>query len=231
MILKNKEFKLSIVIPVLSESEQIERCLNGLQLLRQRGHEVIVVDGGSNDDTVLLALPLCDRVIQSEKSRAIQMNSGAANATGHCILFLHADTILPPGITDLFLQLKNIEKEWGHFDIKLSGRNCLFRIIETCMNIRSRLTGIATGDQTVFVGKDLFNEINGFPEIALMEDIAISRILIKHSKPVCFREKVVSSSRRWEENGILKTILKMWVMRLLYFFHFDTDRLAKIYSS
>jgi rSAM/selenodomain-associated transferase 2 len=230
VILKNKQLKLSIIIPTLNESEQIEYCLNGLQLLRQQGHEIIVVDGGSNDNTVSLALPFCDRVMQSKKSRAIQMNSGAAEATGDCILFLHADTILPSKIIDLFLPLQNIEKKWGRFDIRLSGRDGLFRVIETCMNIRSRITGIATGDQVVFVGKELFDEINGFPEIALMEDIAISRLLLKRSKPVCFREIVISSSRRWEENGIIKTILKMWAIRLLYFFYVDTNRLDKIYS-
>ena len=227
--MKNKQLKLSVVIPALNESEQIEYCLNGLQLLRQQGHEIIVVDGGSNDNTVSLALPLCDRVIQSRKSRSIQMNSGAAEATGHCILFLHADTILPSDVADLFLQVQNIEKKWGRFDIRLSGRDGLFRIIETCMNIRSRVTGIATGDQGVFVGKELFFDVNGFPEIALMEDIAMSKLLLKHSKPLCFRERVVSSSRRWEKNGIIKTILLMWMLRFLYFFNFDTNKLKKLY--
>ncbi len=223
-------FKLSIIIPVLNESTQIESCLHELQLLRQHGHEVIVVDGGSHDNTISLATPLCDRVIQSKKSRAIQMNSGAAVATGHCFLFLHADTSLPSGTSDLFMKIKNIENRWGRFDIKLSGDHFLFRIIEQCMNIRSRLTSIATGDQVIFVGKELFTEINGFPIVALMEDIAVSRLLLKRSKPICFKEKVLSSSRRWEQNGIIKTILKMWVLRVLYFFNFDTNRLAKLYS-
>lgn len=223
-------YKLSIIIPALNESNQIESCLQGLQLLRQQGHEVIVVDGGSSDNTVYLASPLCDCVIQSKKSRAIQMNVGAAKATGNCLLFLHADTILPSGTYDLFLQIEDSEKKWGRFDIKLSGQHFLFRIIEKCMNVRSRFTGIATGDQAIFVEKELFDEVKGFPEIALMEDIALSKSLLKYSKPVCFEEQVVSSSRRWEKNGKIKTILKMWVLRLLYFFHYDTNRLAKIYS-
>jgi len=223
-------YKLSIIIPTLNESGQIEHCLNGLQLLRQQDHEVILVDGGSIDNTVSLATPLCDCVIQSKKSRAIQMNMGAAKATGDCLLFLHADTTLPSGITDLFLRIENIENKWGRFDIKLSGHHFLFRIIEQCMNLRSRLTGIATGDQAVFVGKELFFSINGFPEIALMEDIAISRLLLKQSKPICFKEKAISSSRRWEKNGIIRTIFKMWFLRLLYFFHVDVNKLARIYS-
>ncbi len=220
----------SIIIPVLNESSQIEQCLNQLQALRQLGHEVIVVDGGSNDNTVSLASSLCDRVIHSKRSRAIQMNTGAASASGQCLLFLHADTSLPSGISDLFSQLENVENSWGRFDIRLSGQHGLFRIIETCMNIRSRLTGIATGDQGVFIGRELFEKVNGFPEITLMEDIAISALLMKISKPICLKEKVFSSSRRWEENGIIKTILKMWLIRLLYFFRFDTNRLAKLYS-
>jgi rSAM/selenodomain-associated transferase 2 len=222
--------KLSIIVPVLNESSQIEKCLSKLQVLRQQGHEVIVVDGGSIDNTFLLAKSLSDQTIHSKKSRGIQMNAGATIASGDCFLFLHADTYLPSEISDLFLQIDNVEKKWGRFDIKLSGQNGLFRVIEKCMNLRSRLTGIATGDQAMFVGRGLFEKVCGFPELALMEDIALSSLLIRDSKPVCFKERVESSSRRWEENGIIKTILKMWLLRLLYFFHFDTNKLAKIYS-
>jgi rSAM/selenodomain-associated transferase 2 len=221
--------KLSIIIPVLNETSKIESCLDQLQLLRQQGHEVIVVDGGSNDNTVSLAIPLSDKVIQSKKSRAIQMNTGAAVATGQIFLFLHADTTPPSGIAGLFSHIKNSDNKWGRFDVKLSGHAFLFRIIEHCMNLRSRLTGIATGDQLIFIGRKLFDEINGFPELALMEDIAISKLLLKRTKPICFKERVITSSRRWEEKGIIRTILKMWLLRLLYFFHIDTNKLAKIY--
>ncbi|MCZ6805202.1 MAG: TIGR04283 family arsenosugar biosynthesis glycosyltransferase [Proteobacteria bacterium] len=222
--------KLSVVIPTLNESDQIEQGLNKLQSLRHQGHEVIVVDGGSNDNTVSLASPLCDRVIQSERSRSIQMNAGSAAASGQCILYLHADTDLPEDVADIFSKIINIENVWGRFDIQLSGQSWMFRIIETCMNTRSRITGIATGDQVIFVGKELFSKVNGFPEIALMEDVAISKLLINFSKPICFTEKVVSSNRRWKENGIIKTIIKMWIIRLLYYFQFDTERLAKLYQ-
>ncbi len=222
--------KLSIIVPVFNEASQIEQCLNKLQILRKSGHEVIVVDGGSSDNTDLLASPLCDQLIQSQKSRSIQMNVGAKKASGDVLLFLHADTSLPSTVVELFSEINKSENFWGRFDVSLSGHHLLFRIIEQCMNIRSRLTGIATGDQVLFVSKKMFNEINGFPEIALMEDIAISRILLKRSKPICFKDKVLSSSRRWEHNGIIKTILKMWLLRLLYYFHFDTNSLAKLYS-
>lgn len=221
---------ISIIIPAFNESIHIEQCLRELQGLRKQGHEVIVVDGGSEDNTIVLASPLCDHVVQSKKSRAIQMNAGAEKAKGDIFMFLHADTVLPRELPELFFKLQSMEKKWGRFDIRLTGQHFLFRIIEKCISIRSRLTSIATGDQVIFIGKELFNDIKGYPEIALMEDIAISRLLKKELKPVCFREKVVSSSRRWEKQGIVKTILKMWLLRLLYFFHVDTHKLKNIYS-
>ncbi|MBL1140449.1 MAG: glycosyltransferase family 2 protein [Proteobacteria bacterium] len=222
--------KLSIIVPVLNEQDTIKACLSRLQYLRKAGHEIIVVDGGSQDNTLSIASSLSDFLIKSKKSRSIQMNAGANKASGDFLIFLHVDTILPARIHDLISQIYDRNIKWGRFDLTLSGQHFFFRVIEKCINIRSRLTGIATGDQVIFVEKEVFNEINGFPEIALMEDIAISKSLLKYSKPACLKEKVVSSSRRWEKNGILKTILKMWVLRLLYFFHYDTNRLEKIYS-
>ncbi len=224
------QIKLSIIIPTLNEADQIEQHLSKLQVLRQCGHEVIVVDGGSIDNTVSLVSPLCDQVCQSVQSRSIQMNCGAEVAMGKCFVFLHADTVLPDNILDFFSSINNIEGKWGRFDIRLSGGNWLFRIIESCMNTRSGFTGIVTGDQVMFIGKELFSRVGGYPEIALMEDIAISSLLINFSKPIRIREKVISSSRRWENNGIVKTIMKMWVLRLLYFFHYDTNKLAKLYE-
>lgn len=224
------QIKLSIIIPTLNEADQIEQHLSTLQVLREQGHELIVVDGGSIDDTVSLVSPLCNQVCQSQKSRSIQMNCGAKAATGECFVFLHADTVLPGNILEYFSTINNIEGKWGRFDISLSGRNWIFRIIESCMNRRSSFTGIVTGDQVMFIGKELFNRVGGYPEIALMEDIAISNLLIKISAPIRIREKVVSSSRRWEKNGIVKTIIKMWILRLLYFFQYDTNKLAKLYE-
>ena len=224
------QVKLSIIIPTLNEANQIKQRLSRLQTLRQLGHEVIIVDGGSTDDTVSLVSHLCDQVCLSQPSRSIQMNHGVKVATGECFVFLHADTVLPDNILDYFSSINNIKSKWGRFDISLSGRNCLFRIIESCMNSRSSFTGIVTGDQVMFVGDELFTRVGGYPEIALMEDIAISSLLIKFSKPIRIREKVISSSRRWEKNGIVKTIMKMWLLRLLYFFDYDTNKLAKLYE-
>jgi rSAM/selenodomain-associated transferase 2 len=224
------QFKLSIIVPTFNESENIVSCLDKLQTIRKSGSEVIVVDGGSTDDTIVLAEPLCDQIIQSRKSRSIQMNAGAKVSSGQCTLFLHADTTLPSNTLDLFSRIDSIESKWGRFDIKLSGEAGIFRVIEKCINLRSRLSGIATGDQAIFIGKTLYSRINGFPEIALMEDIAVSKILKTYSSPVCIRDKVITSSRRWEKHGIIKTILKMWFIRLLYFFRFNTNSLARLYS-
>lgn len=222
--------KLSIIVPALNEAEQIESCLLQLQLLREQGHQVIVVDGGSRDDTVKIATPLCDRIITAGPSRSLQMNTGAEHAVGNLLLFLHADTLLPENPDDLIKFSAADNPVWGHFDIRLSGNAFLFRIIEQCMNIRSRLTGIATGDQAIFISRDLFMDIDGFSEIALMEDIEICNRLNKTAKPVCLNQQVISSSRRWENNGIIKTILKMWAFRLLFFFKYDTNKLAKRYG-
>ncbi len=224
------QIKLSIITPTLNEADQIEQHLGNLQLLRQQGHEVVVVDGGSIDDTVSLVSPLCDQVCQSQQSRSIQMNRGTEVASGDCFVFLHADTVLPENFLESLSSINGIENKWGRFDVRLSGRNSLFRVIESCMNSRSSFTGIVTGDQVVFIGKELFNRVGGYPEIALMEDIAISRLLNKFSKPIRIREKVITSSRRWENNGIVKTIIKMWLLRLLYLFHYDTNKLAKLYE-
>ena len=222
--------KLSIIIPTLNEADQIEPLLVRLQDLRHRGHEVIVVDGGSRDQTIALATPLCDQIVRSPKSRSAQMNNGVRQASGHCFIFLHADTILPDNADELLANIDCLENAWGRFDVRLTGRGRWFRLIEACMNMRSRLTGIATGDQAIFVGAPLFSKVRGYPTIALMEDIALSKLLLNISRPVCIRATVISSSRRWEQQGIIKTIMKMWLIRLLYFFGYDTDKLAKCYD-
>jgi len=221
---------LSIVIPVLNEAAVIRDCLSSLQGLRDRGHEVIVVDGGSGDETVALARELADHVLVSERpGRAVQMNRGAAQAAGEVFLFLHADTVLPEGVDRVLATHGVNANAWGRFDVKLSGRRPLLRVVEAAMNLRSRLTGIATGDQAMFVGRALFREAGGFPDIALMEDIAFSAVLRRRRRPLCLRQAVVTSSRRWEERGIVQTILKMWRLRLLYFLGAAPSDLARQY--
>ena len=224
--------KVSVIIPALNEAEEIRSTLNALQLLRSAGHEIILVDGGSTDQTVALSAPLADRVIVSTvRGRACQMNAGAYQATGDILLFLHADTRLPlNAITAVLSEMANSSKAWGRFNVRLTGRNLMLRIVERMINWRSRLTGIATGDQAIFVRKDIFDAIGGFPEIPLMEDIAFCRRLKQaYSSPLCLSEKVITSSRRWEENGIMRTILLMWWLRFAYFMGTPPGLLAQYY--
>jgi rSAM/selenodomain-associated transferase 2 len=221
--------KISIIIPVLNEQHKLAATLECLQEYRQQGHEVIVVDGGSSDNTQHIARQAADTVVESLAGRARQMNAGAAKATGQACLFLHADTVLPKNALQLISSLNSSRPFWGRFDIRLSSNRKIFRLIEYMVNLRSRLTFIATGDQAIFIESDLFKNAGGYPDIALMEDIAISRILKKQLRPVCFKDRVVTSSRRWETKGVLATILLMWKLRLYYFFGVSPERLSKLY--
>lgn len=216
----------SIIIPTYNEADNIQSCLLNLQTFRSQC-EVIIVDGGSIDSTIGLATPLTDKVIISTKGRAKQMNAGAQQAKGNMLIFLHADTSLPENALEL---IRQTESSWGRFDISLSGKPIMLKVISTFMNWRSRLTGIATGDQVIFVSKPLFDEVGGYPDIALMEDISLCAMLKKISAPHCLKAKVISSGRRWEQFGVFKTILLMWSIRLRYFFGENPDVLANLYS-
>jgi len=199
--------------------------------LRARGTEVIVVNGGSSDDTAALARRSADFVITSARGRAVQMNAGAALARGDVLLFLHADTRLPDNADRLVLdRLTRSKRAWGRFDIAIEGKHPLLPIIGAAMNVRSRLTGITTGDQAMFVTREAFDAVNGFPEISLMEDITLSRRLKRVSRPLCLPARVTTSGRRWEERGVLRTVLLMWRLRLAYFFGTKPDVLARRYS-
>ena len=221
---------LSIIIPTLNEADQIGACLASLQPLRRAGHQVIVVDGGSSDGTAEIAAALADAVIVCSSSRGRQMNKGAERASGDLLVFLHADTRLPERADRILSAAVNGNRCWGRFDVRLTGRSPALRVIEWFMNVRSRLTAIATGDQTLFVTRELFDAAGGFPDIALMEDIALSKALKKFVVPLCLEEKVLTSSRRWEKYGIVRTVLHMWSLRARYFFGADPDRLAREYD-
>jgi rSAM/selenodomain-associated transferase 2 len=213
--------KLSVVVPVLNEAPGIRAALEALAPLRARGHEVIVVDGGSSDGTADIAAGLCDRVLTAPRGRAAQMNAGARVANGDMLLFLHADTRLP---ADFMIPDSSV---WGRFDVRIDSRHPLLKVVACAMNLRSRLTGIATGDQAMFVRRDVFP---GFPEIALMEDVALSRLLKRLGKPKCVHERVTTSGRRWEAHGVLRTIFLMWRLRLLYFLGASPEALARKYQ-
>ena len=222
--------RLSVIVPTFNESSQIEKCLNRLAGVRARGHELIVADGGSEDGTPELAGKLADRVLRARRGRARQMNAGAHVASGDMFLFLHADTRLPADGDQRILEgLSGGERHWGRFDVRLSGDHRLLRVIGAMMNLRSRLSGIATGDQGIFMTKAAFLGAGGFPEIPLMEDIAISRRLKRFSPPLCLREQVVTSSRRWERDGILRTVLLMWSLRLAFALGVPPERLRRVY--
>ena len=218
------------MLPILNEEAQVAACLGALQPLRGQNSELIVADGGSRDRSVALAGPLADRVVVGPRGRAAQMNAGARQANGDILWFLHADSLPPPDASSLIrAALAGRERGWGRFDVRLSGRRPSLRMVEFSMNLRSRLTGIATGDQGIFVRRDLFERIGCYPPIALMEDIALSRTLKRYGRPVCLRQRVLTSSRRWERDGIARTILLMWRLRLAYFLGADPDRLARSY--
>lgn len=221
---------ISIIIPTLDEARGIAATLGPLQQLRAHGHEVIVVDGGSKDGTADIARPLADHVILTGPGRAAQQNAGAAAAAGDVLLFLHADTLLPAHADALVLGgLRASGRGWGRFDVRLSGRHPLLRVVERIMGLRSRLTGIATGDQAIFVRREWFLRAGGFPPVPLMEDVALSKALRRMGRPLCIREPVLTSSRRWEERGVVRTVLLMWRLRLEYALGADPARLARHY--
>ena len=220
--------KISIIIPVINEERNLSATLKSLQLFRSQGHEIIVVDGGSVDNSVSIAQDNADTVIVSQPGRAIQMNNGASVATGDVFLFLHADTFLPVEAEALITKVAG-DSFWGYFDIRLSGNNIVFRLIEWLINHRSRLSSIATGDQAIFVTRNIFHNVGAYPEIKLMEDIEISRLLKRIVTPIRLRAPVLTSSRRWEEKGITSTVLLMWRLRLLYFFGVSPDKLSRMY--
>ncbi len=223
--------QLSIIVPVLNEALAIGAALDALRPLRERGAEVIVVDGGSADATVGLASPLADRVIAAPRGRAAQMNAGARASSGAILLFLHADTAMPEGAMPAILSgLARERRDWGRFDVAISGSSPLLALVARLMNLRSRLTGIATGDQAIFVRRAAFEAAGAFPEIALMEDVALSTALKRRSRPLCLRERVVTSGRRWERHGALRTIFLMWRLRLAYALGADPRTLARRYD-
>jgi glycosyltransferase involved in cell wall biosynthesis len=245
---------LFIVMPVLDEGAAVSQALAALQPLRQRGARLIVVDGGSSDDTAALASQWADQVLQAPRGRAAQMHAGALAALAWAesadikgappipgsglspadpvLIFLHADTRLPPQGDDFVRRaLADGRHAWGRFDVRIDAAGWRFRMVEKLMNLRSRVTGIATGDQAFFVRASAYLAVGGFPDIALMEDIALSRLLLGSvGRPQCLRMRVVTSARRWQRHGFWRTVLLMWRLRTAYFFGVAPERLARRYG-
>jgi rSAM/selenodomain-associated transferase 2 len=220
---------LSIVMPALNEATGIKATLHALQPLRARGVEVVLADGGSSDGTAERAAQGVDTVVASPRGRALQMNAGAAAARSDVLLFLHADTRLPPLADVQVLQALAIGACWGRFDVRIEGRPRMLRVVGALMNLRSRCSGIATGDQAIFVTRAAFDRVGGFPVQPLMEDIEISRRLKRLGRPACLRACVHTSGRRWEQRGVWRTIVLMWRLRWRYWRGESPARLAEAY--
>lgn len=220
---------LSIVMPVLDEAASLGAALQALQPWRAAGAELIVVDGGSQDESLRIARERADQALTAPRGRAAQMNAGAARAQGRWLLFLHADTRLPDAGLDALGRLDPAAC-WGRFDVQIDDPAPLLRIVSVMINLRSRCTGVATGDQAMFVRKDVFEQVGRFADIALMEDLALSRKLKAVARPVCLRPAVQTSARRWRRHGIWRTIWLMWRLRAAYFFGADPDDLARRYG-
>lgn len=221
---------LAIIVPVLDEAPTLVARLRALQPLRERGARVVVVDGGSRDASAEIARAHADQVLVAPRGRASQMNAGAAACDADALLFLHADTELPADADALIAGALSGRRDWGRFDVRIASERALLRVVAALMNRRSRWTGITTGDQAMFVRADLFRAIGGFPDLPLMEDIAISRRLLRHGRPACLRERVTTSARRWERDGVWRTIALMWRLRAAFFFGADPARLAERYG-
>ena len=221
----------SIIVPVLDEAPGIVAALEALAPMRNAGAAVIVVDGGSRDATRVLAAPLADRVIEAPRGRATQMNAGARESEADVLVFLHADTRLPPGALEAIAKgLARTGRQWGRFDVSIAGADPLLAVVALLMNARSRVTGVATGDQAMFARRDAFEAVGGFPEIPLMEDVALSKRLLRRTRPLALEVRAVTSGRRWERQGTLRTVFLMWRLRLAYALGADPRRLARRYD-
>jgi rSAM/selenodomain-associated transferase 2 len=224
-----EEIRISVIIPTLNEAGGIVQTLSQV---RQAGEcEIVVVDGGSTDGTPELARPHADIVLSSARGRARQMNAGVQAATGEILLFLHADTVLPQGFSALVSQaLCDSRIVGGRFDVRLDAPGWPFRMVETMMNLRSRLTRISTGDQAIFVRRDTFLAVGGYPEVDLMEDLELSRKLKRAGQTACLRVRVTTSARRWQRDGVARTIVLMWMLRLCHFCGVPPQRLKAFYA-
>ncbi|MGE0673191.1 MAG: TIGR04283 family arsenosugar biosynthesis glycosyltransferase [Methylibium sp.] len=218
------------MLPVLDEGATLAVRLQALEGLRRQGARIVVVDGGSQDDTLAVARERADLALLAPRGRASQMNAGAAACPADVLLFLHADTVLPDNADVLVRRATLGPFAWGRFDVRIDSPRALLRVVGALMNLRSRWTGIATGDQAIFVRHDLFQRVGGFPDLPLMEDIAICRLLKQQGPPACLRERVTTSARRWERNGTWRTIFLMWRLRAAYFFGADPRELAVQYG-
>ena len=223
---------ISIIVPVLDDAVKLRQLLDDLDAIRSCDAQRIVVDGGSSDGSFDLAQQRAHVALRSSPGRARQLAAGTALAQGQWLWMLHADSRVDVRAWDALRgAVESDRAAWGRFDVRLTGGHPAFRVIETMMNIRSRWSDICTGDQGIFVRRDLLDLVDGIPDQALMEDIELTKRLRRYAHPVCVDSPLGASSRRWEEQGIVPTILLMWRLRLRYFFGESPDLLAQEYYS
>lgn len=211
-----------------------ERSIAGTLAAIRRGApgcELIVVDGGSTDSSVYIATPLCDAVIAAPKGRARQLNAGAAASHGDVLVFVHADTIVPASFeADIAAALSDPAVVGGRFDIALDSNALPYRVIGALISVRSRISRTGTGDQAIFARRDVFKRLRGFPEIELCEDLEFSRRLKRAGRVACLRSRVTTSARRWQRDGLMRTVFKMWSIRAMYLLGVSPARLKRMYS-
>jgi rSAM/selenodomain-associated transferase 2 len=221
--------RISVIIPVLNEEKAIGPALAALTALKP--HEIIVVDGGSGDRTREIGAQAGAKVLLSGAGRARQMNRGALEATGDVLLFLHADTRLPASaLRDIAAALGEPRYVGGRFDVELDSDRWLLKVVGRMISYRSRVTKVGTGDQALFVRRETFGELDGFPDTPLMEDIAFCRRLKQLGEVACLKSKVVTSARRWETDGVWRTIFRMWALKLFYLAGVSPARLKRFYA-
>lgn len=221
--------RLDVVVPVLNEASTLALVLQALQPLRARGHGLIVVDGGSVDASATVVAPWCDQFARAPRGRACQMNAGAALSQADVLLFLHADTLLPPTALEDIQRAIDQGALWGRFDVRIVGQSVWLPMVAALMNARSRLSGIATGDQAMFVRRATFESLGGFAALPLMEDVELSTRLRALARPACLRSRVQTSGRRWDQNGAWRTIFLMWRLRWRYWRGESAHHLARAY--
>jgi rSAM/selenodomain-associated transferase 2 len=219
--------QLSIIIPVLNEAGCLDQGLARLFTLQWvTDHaEVIISDGGSKDDSLDIASRYPCKIVHSNAGRATQMNTASKSAQGKYLLFLHADSDLPED----FYRFIEADAKWGFYRLRLSNDAYVYRIIEAAINLRTRVSRVAGGDQGLYFERHFFESLNAYPQIPLMEDIAICKTARRLAKPFVSVATISSSGRRWQDQGVVKTVLLMWALRLGYWLGVDPRRLHKIY--
>jgi len=226
--------KFSIIIPVVHEGERIHDLIESLNHLdSDKNIEIIIVDGTEEQDT-LKAIHSNNAIkISSEKGRAKQMNSGASVARGEVLIFLHADTELPPrALKKIHFLMEQGDRVGGAFDLGIKSDKFIFKVIATLSSLRSRLNRIPFGDQAIFIQREFFNTIGGYKEIPLMEDVELMRRIKKSGNRIwIFYDRVMTSPRRWEKEGVVYCTLRNWTLQTLYFLGISPHRLAVFYKS